>query len=372
MNKVTIGVVAVIVVVGGWLLLSGDKTPQETGPIKVGFIAPLTGDAASYGEPARIIAEIAAARLNEEGGANGREVEVIFEDGKCSGKDATSAAQKLINIDHVHVITGLICSGEAQPVVPIGDTGNTFMLSVGASSPDLSGVSKNFARLIPSDASQASALASMITSRGYTKVALINEATDYAQAVAEAFISNFEGEIVHETFTSNAQDVRTQITKLQSSGAEVVFIAVQTPASAEKVLAQIQSSSWRPLVVPDIVIALDQGVVTKYSSLFQGSFAPKLSLTEDNDHLEYLRSQYEERTGTREIPFEAFMYAAYDGLFLISEAFEKTDGSTEALSDWFYGLRDWDGGIGITTINELGDREGGYTITNFENGSFSN
>lgn len=34
------------------------------------------------------------------------QVDLIIEDGKCNGKDATSAAQKLVNVDQVKIILG--------------------------------------------------------------------------------------------------------------------------------------------------------------------------------------------------------------------------------------------------------------------------
>jgi ABC-type branched-subunit amino acid transport system substrate-binding protein len=33
-------------------------------------------------------------------------IQLIVEDGKCSGKDATSATQKLINIDKINILFG--------------------------------------------------------------------------------------------------------------------------------------------------------------------------------------------------------------------------------------------------------------------------
>ena len=38
---------------------------QSTGPIKIGFIGPLTGDAAAYGEPFQMAAKLAVKQINE-------------------------------------------------------------------------------------------------------------------------------------------------------------------------------------------------------------------------------------------------------------------------------------------------------------------
>jgi len=43
---------------------------------------------------------------------SGIQIQLIIEDGKCDGKDATSAAQKLVNVDNVKIILGGVCSSE--------------------------------------------------------------------------------------------------------------------------------------------------------------------------------------------------------------------------------------------------------------------
>jgi ABC-type branched-subunit amino acid transport system substrate-binding protein len=45
--------------------------------------------------------EIAVSEINAKGGVKGRLLEIIYEDGKCSNKEASTATQKLISIDKV-------------------------------------------------------------------------------------------------------------------------------------------------------------------------------------------------------------------------------------------------------------------------------
>ncbi|MDP6562065.1 MAG: ABC transporter substrate-binding protein, partial [Candidatus Peribacteraceae bacterium] len=90
-----------------------------TGPIKIGYIGPLTGEAASYGVDTLNGTELAVAEINAAGGINGRLIELITEDGRCTGTDAASAAQKLVNVDKVVAIIGGQCSGETLAAAPI-------------------------------------------------------------------------------------------------------------------------------------------------------------------------------------------------------------------------------------------------------------
>ena len=69
-------------------------------PIRIGWIGPMSGLIAKFGSYQAV--QIALEEINRAGGINGRPVELIPEDGKGQGKDAVSAAQKLINIDKVN------------------------------------------------------------------------------------------------------------------------------------------------------------------------------------------------------------------------------------------------------------------------------
>src|SRR3989338_3378683 len=101
--KVFWGVVIVAIII---IVVAFSRTPSEdstgtpeTGPIKIGVVVPLTGDGASFGIPIRRAGDLAIEEINTAGGIGGRKLEVVFEDGKCDGKEATSAAQKLLNVD---------------------------------------------------------------------------------------------------------------------------------------------------------------------------------------------------------------------------------------------------------------------------------
>ena len=75
-------------------------------PVKLGFIGPLTGEAANYGIGAVAAVELAVQEINDAGGINGRPLEIVFEDTVCDGAKASIAVNKLINIDKVPVIVG--------------------------------------------------------------------------------------------------------------------------------------------------------------------------------------------------------------------------------------------------------------------------
>ncbi|MBL8031327.1 MAG: ABC transporter substrate-binding protein, partial [Candidatus Doudnabacteria bacterium] len=197
-TKWVIGIVVVLVVIIGLVQANKKDSSQTTGsggtttkvessgPIKVGVILPLTGDAAAYGEPMRNALTLAADDVNKNGGVGGKDIVLIYEDGKCSGKDAASAASKLVSIDKVQVIIGGFCSSESLAALPVVETAKVALFSGGSSSPDLTGKSRFFFRDYPSDASQGKVLAELAWKRGLKKVAFIQEQLDYPWGLYKA------------------------------------------------------------------------------------------------------------------------------------------------------------------------------------------
>src|SRR6266849_7106509 len=72
--------------------------------IKIGAILPLTGDSASWGEQGRWGIESAVREVNESGGIDGKQVEVIFEDSQAIPRVAVTAFGKLSQVDKVQAV----------------------------------------------------------------------------------------------------------------------------------------------------------------------------------------------------------------------------------------------------------------------------
>ena len=357
-----------------WAIAGGDDqadvvTPE--GPIKVGFIGPLTGDAAAYGEPFQKAVELAVSEINEAGGVLGQPLEFIYEDGACAGADAANAAQKLINVDGVQLILGGFCSSESLSAEPMATAAGVLMVSPGSSSPDLTGISDYFARTYPSDALQGEILADIAANdKEWTKVAVIQEQTDYAQGLYEAFDGAFTalgGETVREEFATQQTDVRTLVTKLKAEEPDAVLISVQTPASAERVLTQMADQQWSPALIVADALAGDDATVAQYGEQLEGALAAQFGL-EDNDKLDAFSAVYEAAYG--EVPpFKSYTTIAYDTVYLLAEGIEEVGYNADALSEWIRGVKNWDAASGSITVEDNGDRSSGHIPQRIEGGA---
>lgn len=371
MSKSGIIVIIIIVLVAIGFGLSRDGTPSETGPIKIGFIAPLSGDAAVYGEPGRNVVALAVAEINKEGGVNGRLLEVIYEDGKCNGKDATNAAQKLINIDKVKIIIGGFCSSESLAIVPLAEANKVFLLSPGSSSPDLTNVSEFFARTYPSDATQGTVLAEeAFNNRDWKKVAFMQESLDYPLGIYNAFTDTFiklGGEVIKEEFPTNTTDFRTMLTKLKAEKPDALFVDSQTPAVSERILQQLSDLDWKPNIIVNDVVAGDAGTITNNAVVLEGAIAAEFGTDPENPKFQSLLQNYLTTYGD-ELPFQSYGQTEYDAVYLLRDALLEVGEDATKLARWFREVDGWQGTSGSVTIGSDGDRTGGHVLKIIKDG----
>jgi branched-chain amino acid transport system substrate-binding protein len=75
-------------------------------PIKIGALFALSGPAAAIGTPTKLVAEMAVAKINKEGGINGSPLELVIGDTESDAAKAATIAKKFIYQDKVAAIIG--------------------------------------------------------------------------------------------------------------------------------------------------------------------------------------------------------------------------------------------------------------------------
>ena len=200
-TKIIIAVIVVVVLVAiGYSIKNKSGNVGSNGPIKIGYIGPLTGDTSSIGTVNKAAIEIAVDEINKAGGINGQPLQVIYEDGQCNATTATNAASKLINLDKVSIIIGGLCSTETAAFGPMAMKNKVIVLSPGSSAPNLNQLGKYFFRSYPSDAFQGKFGAEYAYNEmGARKVAVLYHVSDWGTGIKNVFEVRFKelgGQIV--------------------------------------------------------------------------------------------------------------------------------------------------------------------------------
>ncbi|WP_245265090.1 branched-chain amino acid ABC transporter substrate-binding protein [Mesorhizobium opportunistum] len=202
-------------------------TMAAAADIKIGIVAPMTGQLASEGQDMENAVKMAIDAVNAQGGVNGDKIITTTADDACDPQQAVTAGSKLVS-EGVTAIVGGYCSGAVLPTLKIyGDAGIPFVI-IGANSTKLVAANQGNAFLANSTGDmQATTAVELFKKNGYKKIAVVDEgdaySSDLGKLTAEAF-KGAGGEIAaKETTTAGEQDYSAVVTKIKSSGADAVF-----------------------------------------------------------------------------------------------------------------------------------------------------
>ena len=95
MKKVLVCLMVLFLAIG--LYASGSQEANNEGPIKIGSIQDLSGSASNAGQPNAWGAEYAVKVINENGGINGRQIEIYTQDCKNDVTEGLNAYHKLVD-----------------------------------------------------------------------------------------------------------------------------------------------------------------------------------------------------------------------------------------------------------------------------------
>jgi len=348
-------VVILLVVIGIFLLLN--NKPASTGPIKIGFIAPLTGPAAAYGEVEKNAVEMALAKINSSGELK-RNIEVIYEDGKCNGQDAATAANKLINIDKVKIILGGLCSSETLAIAPLSEQNKVILFSAFSSSPAITNAGDYVFRNSPSDLDFGKADAQFIIGKGIKNIAIISENADYSQGVRtvmkNAFQTNGVNVIADEVFNSDVKDFRTQLTKIKALKPEAIYINPGTsPDTAGIIPKEMKELSMTNIKTFGNYVLGDKEALKIGGSAMNGIiFSDYTDLVSSN---KAIINQY--KTEFQKDPANNYpLMARYDSVFIIANAI-KSCGSDDSgcIKNYLYNMKSFSGALGTYRFDSNGD-----------------
>ena len=254
----TRSLVGVCVLAGFLAFIPSGWVQAET--IKIGINAPLTGDIPKVGEGSKFAAQMWLEDVKAAGGlaVGGKKypVELVIEDNESKAESAVKVATKMITEDGVLFMVGPQASKQAVPAGGIANNYNTPMITPWSTNPDTTKDRPYVFRACFLDPFQGPVLANFITQEfKFRKAAVLYDvASDYPKGLAEFFKKAWEGlhgpgsVVAYESFTTKDTDFSSQLTKINASGAEVLF----TPQYYNEVALIVQQAhqlGWKKPIV---------------------------------------------------------------------------------------------------------------------------
>ncbi len=351
------------------IALSACTKPAGDGdPIKIGLITPLTGDVASLGNDIMHGAKLKMEEINAAGGINGRPIELILEDGRCAGPDAVGAAQKLVNIDKVVAIHGAGCSGESMASAPIANAAKVVMMSPSSSSPDLTEAGEYFFRTYPNDALKTSAMARFFEQKGYNKIAIIGENTDFCEAFRASLKADVgENKVVFdEAVVPDTKDFRTLMTRLKEVDFDVLVTNAQTPPVGAAMLNHMREQGIEQLAIGQDV--MDTAAVIELApDASEGLHVINVQTIGDDTEF---GKKFTAKFGKPQANMAWAAYG-YDTLGVLAQGIGSAGTEDPALKDYFNSMKKYKGVVGDISFDENGDVKGvSYALKEAKGGEF--
>jgi len=204
---------------------------KQDGTVKIGHVAPMTGNQAHLGKDNEAGAKLAIADLNKAGiQINGKPVTftLVSEDDGADPKQGTAAAQKLVDAKVAGVI-GHLNSGTTIPASKIYSDAGIAQISPSSTNPKYTqqGFKTTF-RVVANDAQLGGTLGKYAVQELKGKsIAVIDDRTAYGQGVADEFAKGVEaagGKIVDRQFTTDkSTDFMSILTAIRAKKPDVIF-----------------------------------------------------------------------------------------------------------------------------------------------------
>ena len=298
------------------------KKAADSNVIKIGVIAPLTGNYAQYGIAVKEGVELKVDAINNAGGINGKKIELIISDSKGDVQEAVNAFKKMVSQDKVNVVIGEVMSATSQAISGLAQEAKVPLISATATSLDVTKGKDFVFRTTFTDPYQGTATAKYAKSKGVKSVAILtNSSNDYSVGIANAFKAQAAKDgitITEEKYTNDDKDFKAILTKVKGQNPQAIFIPdyyntiglIISQAKDLGINAQyFGGDGW-------------DGIQTNFGKVAEGAiFASQFSPDDKSENVQKFMKAYQAKFKKDPIMFAAL---GYDTVEIVETALKST------------------------------------------------
>lgn len=315
---------------------AADGSTTSGGTLVIGGIGPITGAAAVYGNAVKNGAQLAVNEINANGGVNGMQLELNFQDDEHDPEKSVNAYNTLKDAG-MKLLVGTVTSAPCVAVSAEAAKDNMFLLTPSGSSLDAISAGDNCFRVCFTDPGQGKIAADYIADNSLaTKVGIIYDSSDvYSTGILDGFKAEAAEKgleiSAEEAFTADAKtDFSVQIQKVMDSGADLLFLPIYYQ-EASLILQQAKSAGMDMTVfggdgLDGLIDQLGDKVDIAQDVLVMTPFAA----SSPDEKSAKFTAAYEELTNG-EVPIQ-FAADAYDAVYAIKLALEKAGVNDASMS----------------------------------------
>lgn len=318
-----------VLIMSSALAACGPAAPKT---IKIGHLVALTGPNATWGQSEANAVNMAVAKINEAGGVNGMQIEIIAYDSRADRLEAVNVVKRMVEQDKVVAIIGPGQSGVANAVREVNNSAKVPLIATTATNPtvtvaeDGSVVPYTF-RVCFIDPFQGTVAGQFAIKDLSAKTAavLYDVGDEYSQFLGqyftEAFMKGGGTVVANEAFRSGELDFRAQLGKIKSGNPDVLFIPTMQKEAA------LAAKQARDLGITAVLLGGDgwgsPDIFELSANTIEGGYYVNIAAMEDpaiQDFLAAYRAKYNAD------PVMPNPVLGYDAVMWLADALTRTKG----------------------------------------------
>lgn len=307
-------------------------------PIKIGLSGPFTGGSSPMGVSMRDAIRLAVDEINRSGGVLGRQLQLVERDDEAKNERGAQIAQELIHREKVVAGLGIINTGvilasarfyqEAKvPVITPGPTGSQVTKLF--QPPEYK---ENYVfRISLPDNIQADMIAEeAVSKRGYKKVAILADSTNYGQLGREDMVAALKKRgvtpVTVEKFNIKDVDMTPQLLRARSAGAEAILTYAVGPELAQ--LANgMAKLGWKVPMIGSHTLSMPNFIETAGANA-EGAVFPQTFVPGASAKGTAFVDNYKKTYKVERIAGLGWAAPGYDSVYLLAAAIKQA-GSTD-------------------------------------------
>ena len=345
-------VIIVLFLVGKTITFTGKIVAEEKDIIKIGAIYQETGAGAPWGTKAINGLNLAVQEINNNGGINGNEVKIVYEDSKSNPLDALNAMNKLNNLDDVNIILAQQ-SSVVMALSSVANDNQIILMDTGSTTPSYISYDDYTFRTSYSANYFANAIANMLNSDDVNKIGLLYINNDYGIGMFDKYKKIFNGEIYAESFSNEETDFRTQLAKIKENNPEVLIYA-SGPTQSGIILKQIGQMGFNKTIYTDAYTIEYASVLQDAGEYAEGVIYISQYYNINSSEVKDFNSKYKEKYEEDSNPLSA---QTYDGMMVVADAMKNCKDFTNStcIKEKLFIIQNFSGVISNISFDKYGE-----------------
>ena len=340
--------------------------------VTLAVVSPVTGDSAEYGIHFNVGAQMAADKINEAGGINGKQVVLKSFDSKNDAKEAAEVARLICQDKTILATIGDFSSTCCMATAPIYEENKTVQISPSAGLIDFPRVGPyNFSTTGVQENDGGFLMNRVINEKmGAKSVAIVYTNNDYGLNMLSYMTQEAEADVVvitdTEAIASGEKDFTAIVSKMRQTEPEAVAIMGSYNEVANCV-KQIRQVGW------DVPVAISGSALTDQLVELLGDDVNDIYSNiafVASDNTPETKEFNEEFTKRANMPPSFHSISTYDTVMLVCDAAIQCGDNLnrETLKDAVQNYKGFDGLMGPFEFTEDGAVYRGYKVVQYQDG----